>query len=82
MATIPTPEESGRKILEEYKRDNRRAGEMMLLQGITARLMKRGERSEDIKSGLQWLLEQGYLEQKEGHPSGAIFLTESGFAEL
>lgn len=81
MATIPTPEESGRKILEEYKRDNRRAGEMMLLQGITARLMKRGERSEDIKSGLQWLVNQGYLEQKR-EKLGMFFLTESGFTEL
>lgn len=81
MATIPTPEESGRKILEEYKRDNRRAGEMMLLQGITARLMKRGERSEDIKSGLQWLVNQGYLEQKR-KKLGMFFLTESGFTEL
>lgn len=82
MAIIPTPEESGRKILQIYNQDNIRSGEMMLMQAITVRWMKIGGKEEDLNSGLKWLSEQGYLEQKEGELQTAIFLTESGFAEL
>ncbi len=44
MATIPTPEESGTKILQIYKNRNIRFREILTFQVINGDWMKMGER--------------------------------------
>ena len=82
MARLPTPEEMGKLILSIYGQFNVRPGEMLLIQNILAKWIKTGYRNEDMFNGLEWLGEKGFVEQKEGSSDTAIFLTESGFAEI
>ncbi len=82
MATLPTPEEIGKKILAFYGQHNVRPGEMMLLQNLNIWSMKLGQRGEDLIAGLEWLEQQGYIEQKDGKSNDALFLTEAGFAAI
>ena len=82
MATLPTPEQSGGNILQIYKKYNIRPGEMLQIQVIKIKLMEMGKRTEDFEAGLKWLVEQGYLEQKEGKSDRVIFLTQKGFAKF
>lgn len=44
--------------------------------------MKIRGRNEDLFDGLEWLGEQGYVEQKEGKIPDAIFLTDSVFTNI
>ena len=80
MATLPTPEESGRRILNIFRNDNIRAGEMLLIQVI--RTHWGADRIEDLLSGLHWLGEQGFIEQQDDRTSQAVFLTEAGFQAI
>ena len=77
MATLPTPEESGKRILQIFRQDNIKAGGMLLIQVIGTHWGT--GRSEDLISGLQWLDEQGFIEQKESTTSQAVFLTDAGY---
>ena len=82
MATLPTPEETGKNILAFYGQHNVRPGEMMLLRNLNIWSMKSGQRGEDLIAGLEWLEQQGYIEQKDGKSNDALFLTEVGFAAI
>ena len=82
MATLPTPEETGKRILAYYGQSNVRPGEMMLLRNINIWWMNQGRRGDDLVAGLQWLGDQGFLEQKDDKSTDALFLTESGFAAI
>lgn len=82
MATLPTPEESGRKILNMYGEYNVRPGEMLQLRVINVNWVKLMQRSEDLIPGLEWLGEMEFIEQKEGKSQDAFFLTETGFAAI
>jgi len=81
MAEIPDDSEIGLKILNFYKEQNIRAGEMILIQSLHLNWINTGEREDDFLKGIQWLGDQGFLEQKNENDT-AIFLTEKGFEEL
>ena len=76
MAQIPTDEEVGMKILKVFGAFNVRPGEMLKLGHVTSKI--EGYRKEDIGRGLQWLLDNRHIEQRNGR-SDTLFLTESGF---
>ena len=78
MSTIPTPEESGTKILQIYKNRNIRFREILTFQVINGDWMKMGERAEDLLPGLEWLVKQGYLEKKKITGVIAILLLKKG----
>jgi hypothetical protein len=80
MAQVPTPEESGLKILALYRQDNLRAGEMMLIQSLRARWLAADLREADLQTGLEWLLEQDYLKPNQGRMM--FWLTDAGFAAM
>ncbi len=80
MATLPKPEESRRRILNIFRDDNIRAGEMLLIQVIRTRWGT--DRIEDLLSGLRWLGEQGFIEQQNDQTSQAVFLTEAGYQAI
>jgi hypothetical protein len=82
MATLPTSEESGRKILSMYGEYNVRPGEMLQLRTINVKWMKSMQRSEDLIAGLEWLGEMEFIEQKDGKSQDVFFLTEKGFAAI
>lgn len=82
MATLPTPEESGRVILDIYGKFNVRPGEMLQTRTLLANWIKTGLKNEDLANGLEWLGEQGFIEQKEGKSDDALFLTKIGFAAI
>ncbi len=82
MVTIPTPEESGTKILQIYKNRNIRFREILTFQVINGDWMKMGERAEDLLPGLEWLVKQGYLEEKKVTGVISYSLTEKGFEKL
>ena len=77
MAVVPTPEESGRKVLSIYKMLNVRAGEMLLIQVIKTHWGS--DNRDELLSGLEWLGSQDFIEEKAQSSPNAIFLTESGF---
>lgn len=81
MAQLKTDEEIGDRILELYSADNLRAGEMLQAQVISVRLQAEGERADDLIRGVNWLLENGLLDQKsEEEP--IFYLTEAGFERM
>ena len=82
MAEVPEPAETGRQILDQYKRHNIRPGEMLMFQNLNTWWMKNGGRGDDLVAGLEWLGEQEYIEQKDGHGDHILFLTEAGFAAM
>ncbi|MFB3897539.1 MAG: hypothetical protein ACE14V_14680 [bacterium] len=79
MATLPTPEESGKRILSFYGSDGLRSGEMELWQSLHQRFLSSEWRSSDFNQGLKWCLEQGYLEEKK---TNMYYLTDTGYSQL
>lgn len=82
MATIPAPEETGKRVLAYYGKSRIRPGEMMLLRNISIWWINQGGRADDLEAGLKWLEAKGFLESQQGKPTDALFLTESGFAAI
>ena len=78
MATIPEPEELGRMILDIYRQKNVRAGEMIRIVRIETLWRNTKGRTDDLRSGLNWLIANGFLEEK----GRSLFLTEKGFDEM
>ncbi len=74
MATLPTPEESAREILNIFVNQcNRRAGEVLRINNF-----QRGLRGEDFTAGIEVAKTSGWIEVLEG---GVSFkLTDAGFA--
>lgn len=79
MAQIPTSEEIGKAILKIFGKRGIRPGEMLLLNLIKSQIIHYGCREDDVDSGLQWLLDNGYIEQRNGR-SDILYLTESGYS--
>ena len=77
MATLPTPQESATAIVEIFVNHFRlHAGQTLMRQNIDAVWPKQGHDYRDLPEGLQFALDQGWLEF-----NGRVFvLTESGFA--
>ena len=80
MATVPSPEESGRRILAIFACDNLRAGEMMRWPALHSNFLNGGGRADDFEAGLRWLIRQRYAEVRtERWPPQEVFLTKAGF---
>ena len=79
MAKLPTPEESGKRVLGIYKGDGIRPGQLITWGSLHSRFVTAQWRAADLEAGLQWCIEQGYLEEKKPK---IYFLTEAGFALL
>lgn len=83
MAKLPTPEESGRRILAIFADDNLRPGEMMLFACLYPRFLEKDARADDFEPGWQWLVDRGYLEVRtKKRPPERFFLTDAGFREM
>jgi len=54
---------------------------MLQAQVINVRFQAEGERADDLIRGVNWLLENGLLEQKSEEES-IFYLTESGFERM
>ena len=80
MATIPTPEQSAREILSIFvTHANMRPGNSLQLNHFFGIWIERGLHDEDLKHGMDYAQEKGWVEI---HDNGYSFrLTESGFAQ-
>ncbi|SER61312.1 hypothetical protein SAMN04487958_1024 [Vreelandella subterranea] len=80
MATLPTPEETAREILEIFVGHfNSRPGHVLRINNFTAVWHSRGLASEDFKPGMEYAVAQGWVDvQSDGD---AFKLTDAGFAE-
>ena len=79
MATLPTPEENARKVLNIYKHFGSRPGGGLLTQNFLAAAVDQGLRTEDLLDGLRYGDDKGWF---ENDPNGFVLLTEAGFAEI
>ena len=79
MATLPTPEESARKVLKIYEHLGTRPGEGLSTQNISVVAAKQGLSTNDLRDGLRYGDKQGWFEDG---PNGSVRLTEAGFAEI
>ena len=79
MATLPTPEENARNVLEVFRHLDRRAGEVVLEKTLLQTWAKWGWRIEDdLASGLLKAEELGWVERtKRGYR-----LTDEGFRDM
>ena len=74
MATNPTPEETALKILDIFKHFNCRPGNVLY-----RRIFFRRMTAEDLKSGMEFAAQQGWIEILR---KGSSFkLTAAGFAK-
>jgi hypothetical protein len=81
MAQLPTAEECGRQVLSAYREKSVRAGEMLVVQVLRQSFRSSPWQMEDLTTGLNWCIEQGYLSVDKQRPT-KYFLTETGFAAV
>ena len=62
-----------------FQHFNMRSEEVLRLTNFIAMAGKWGWQMDDIKDGLKWGVDNGWIEEKEG---GGIMLTEAGFKEM
>jgi len=79
MATLPTPEENARRVLNIYKHFGTRPGEGLSTQNFLAVAVDQGLCNDDLLDGLRYGDEKGWFEDG---PNGSVRLTEAGFAEI
>ena len=79
MATLPTPEENARRVLNIYKHFGTRPGEGLSTQNFLAVAVDQGLCNNDLLDGLRYGDEKGWFEDG---PNGSVRLTEAGFAEI
>lgn len=82
MATLPTPEDRGKKILAIFKQLGIEAGQSLIFGKILSYVAKNTISEEDLNIGLSWLEEKGYVEKKKDGISLFIVLTEKGYAAM
>ena len=79
MATLPTPEENARRVLNIYKHFGTRPGEGLSTQSVLAVAVDQGLSNNDLLDGLRYGDEKGWFEDG---PNGSVRLTEAGFAAI
>jgi len=82
MAKIPTPEEIAKILLDIFVSDFKlRAGESLMEKNFWKALQNRDLRPEDLKSGMEYAIQKGWMEASCDPPLGQWFkLTDDGFA--
>jgi hypothetical protein len=80
MAKLLTPEDCARRILDIFVSDFRtKPGNGLLFGNIESKLADHELDWQDRNAGLQFALEQGWLERERD--GGPYMLTEKGFKE-
>ena len=79
MATLPTPGENARAILDIFKHFNTRPDESLRINNFLAIWVKKGFRGADFDSGMTYAKQNGWV--VEIQPNEVYKLTEIGFAE-
>jgi hypothetical protein len=78
MATLPTKEENGRKILDIYSHFRSRPGHVLLVNNFIAVGARRRWEMSDVQQGLDFAIEKGWIRPK----NHGFELTESGFEAM
>ena len=79
MAELPTNEESARKILEIFNRNNSRSGDTLMLGVFLAQAKNVGLDIRDLEKALE---HAGMMNWIENGPNSSIRLTDAGFREM
>ena len=79
MATVPTPDQTSLKILAIFIYFLRRPGEALPLESIMVVWKERGLDHADLKPGLDYAQEQGWIEMFNN--GNSVRLTKKGFAQ-
>ncbi|WP_131800282.1 hypothetical protein [Methylobacterium indicum] len=79
MATLPTPAEKGRMILDIYQHFNSKAGHALRGNNFIAVATQFNASSDDIADGLEYAYSQGWVEDG---PNDSVRLTDAGFAAM
>ena len=79
MATLSTPEENARKVLQIFEHFGTRPGEGIGSSSILAIAAEKNWRMADMEEGLQYGLDNDWF---ENGPNNYTLLTKSGFAEI
>jgi hypothetical protein len=79
MATLPTADEKGRRILDIYKHFGSKPGHVLQNGNFVSVAANKGYPVDEIADGLEYAYDKGWVEDgpNQGHK-----LTESGFAEM
>jgi hypothetical protein len=78
MAKVPTPKESANLILQRFKINHLRAGDMLLTGPLMMVFQQEGLSSEDLQNGLDYASERKWIEID----NTTVFLTDQGFAQM
>lgn len=81
MATFPTPEECGRKVLDVFQDFGVRPGKFLPYGSLLARWTENSWAPEDLPIGIGYALDNGWIEQSEERETFLI-LTQTGFVEM
>ncbi len=76
MATLRTPEESGRFVLGIYARFESQPGRVLRANNFVAVAARRRVPIADIQRGLDFAVESGWLEETD---DGSLRLTSTGY---
>lgn len=79
MATLPTPEECARLVLEPFSSRNLRAGNVLQPNTILGFFANRNLPSADLRTGYDYAVTNGWIAET---PGGGVELLEKGFAEM
>jgi hypothetical protein len=79
MATLPTPEDSARKILAIFKSHNVRPDNVLMAGAVNIAFTKGGRTAAEYTEGLKYAEAKGWIETG---PNSSIKLTSAGFAEM
>lgn len=82
MATLPTPEETAREILAIFVEHFKcRPEDVLLINNFLAVWPNRGLAAEDFNTGMEYAVEQGWVEAQHQQTIRESFkLTSAGFA--
>lgn len=75
MASVPTPEESAKRILAIFRRDNVKTGEVMMAGAVNAKFLTESGTAPQYEEGMKFALDKKWIE--EALP--AIRLLKAGF---
>jgi len=79
MAILPTPEETGKLVLQIYAHFDSRPGHVLRANNFVAVAARRRIPVADIQRGLEYAAEMGWIQETE---NGSLRLTEPGFAAM
>ena len=85
MTVSPTPEKSGRAILDIFKSQNCYAGDPLKISYIKTQFLENHGSAADYAAGLMYAEDNGWLEvtpTRDMQPRETLTLTAVGFAQI